>query len=153
MGERKGRAHFCLVPGGTSPWTNQLYESFFCGCIPVILSDEYEVAFQHILKWPTFSIKWPESAVSELYDFLHAFDGARLREMKAAVDATSCWFDYYSESADCSPYLGVLSALEERRQRLHALPWRRFWNGGETVGSAPKRTTRFHSHADETFML
>ena len=44
--ELKGRSRFCLVPGGTSPWTNHLYESFFAGCIPVILSDEYEVAFQ-----------------------------------------------------------------------------------------------------------
>lgn len=21
----KGRSHFCLIPAGTSPWTNQLY--------------------------------------------------------------------------------------------------------------------------------
>ncbi|CAE8588209.1 unnamed protein product [Polarella glacialis] len=47
--ERKGNSHFCLIPGGTSPWTNQLYESILCGCIPVILSDEYEVAFA--CKW------------------------------------------------------------------------------------------------------
>ncbi|CAE7874570.1 CNNM3, partial [Symbiodinium microadriaticum] len=35
--ERKGDSHFCLVPAGTSPWTNHLYESFYAGCIPVIL--------------------------------------------------------------------------------------------------------------------
>ncbi|CAE8585336.1 unnamed protein product, partial [Polarella glacialis] len=40
--ERKGDSHFCLVPAGTSPWTNHLYESFHAGCVPVILSDEYE---------------------------------------------------------------------------------------------------------------
>ncbi len=33
-----GASHFCLVPMGTSSWTNHLYESFFAGCIPVILS-------------------------------------------------------------------------------------------------------------------
>merc|ERR1711963_782030 len=38
--ERKGNSHFCLVPAGTSPWTNHLYESFYTGCVPVILSDE-----------------------------------------------------------------------------------------------------------------
>ena len=34
----KGASHFCLVPMGTSSWTNHLYEAFFAGCIPVILS-------------------------------------------------------------------------------------------------------------------
>ena len=66
--ERKGDAHFCLVPAGTSPWTNHLYESFYTGCIPVILSDEYKPAFYDLLPWDLFSIKWPEAAVGpELY--------------------------------------------------------------------------------------
>lgn len=43
--ELKGAAHFCLVPAGTSPWTNHLYESLYAGCVPVILSDEYSVAY------------------------------------------------------------------------------------------------------------
>ena len=48
---------------GTSPWTNHLYESFYAGCIPVILSDEYEVAFAADLPWQKFSIKWPETGL------------------------------------------------------------------------------------------
>ena len=78
--ERKGDSHFCLVPAGTSPWTNHLYESFYAGCIPVILSDEYELAFMNDLPWEKFSIKWPESLVcdddecntSSLYEYLRA---------------------------------------------------------------------------------
>ena len=61
--ELKGSAHFCLVPAGTSPWTNHLYESLFAGCVPVILSDEYWVAFRADLPWDEFSVKWPEAAV------------------------------------------------------------------------------------------
>ena len=41
VGLGMGDSLFCLVPGGTSPWTNHLYESFFAGCIPVIISDLY----------------------------------------------------------------------------------------------------------------
>merc|ERR1712176_1412859 len=86
--ELKGRSHFCLIPAGTSPWTNHLYESFFCGCIPVILSDEYEVAFQGQLEWPRFSIKWPEASVGDaLYDHLSSFTKDELQEMKAEVDS------------------------------------------------------------------
>merc|ERR1712217_468077 len=94
--ERKGRSHFCLVPGGTSPWTNHLYESFFSGCIPVILSDEYEVAFQSVIDWRALSIKWPESQVGPpLYDYLRSFPASRLQAMKALIDKHRCWFDLY----------------------------------------------------------
>jgi hypothetical protein len=32
-------ARFCLVPRGLSPWTLRTYETFFSGCVPVIISD------------------------------------------------------------------------------------------------------------------
>eukprot|EP00929_Paragymnodinium_shiwhaense_P038453 TRINITY_DN20310_c0_g1_i1.p1 TRINITY_DN20310_c0_g1~~TRINITY_DN20310_c0_g1_i1.p1 ORF type:complete len:563 (-),score=62.91 TRINITY_DN20310_c0_g1_i1:404-2092(-) len=142
--ERKGRSHFCLIPGGTSPWTNHLYESFFSGCIPVIISDEYEVAFQHLLDWPQFSIKWPESAVDELYATLESFSPAELAAMKAKVDEHACWFNYFTEDPACSPYVAVLRTLaEKKRHRKMRQP--RFWNvvAGVTKDK-PQRTTRFH---------
>merc|ERR1712187_854448 len=150
-------AHFCLIPGGTSPWTNHLYESFFCGCIPVILSDEYEVAFQHALDWSKLSIKWPEAAVGdELYDFLRSFSPAHVKQMKEEVDRNSCWFDYYSDDPGCSPYLAVLSALEERRRRFPPHQGR-FWNTGPLLAKVDvwARTTRFHVGLglNESFML
>eukprot|EP00928_Gymnodinium_smaydae_P096247 TRINITY_DN8458_c0_g1_i2.p1 TRINITY_DN8458_c0_g1~~TRINITY_DN8458_c0_g1_i2.p1 ORF type:complete len:552 (-),score=116.42 TRINITY_DN8458_c0_g1_i2:27-1682(-) len=156
--ERKGRAHFCLIPGGTSPWTNHLYESFFCGCIPVILSDEYEVAFQHEIAWPSLSIKWPEAKVDQLYDHLRSYSAERLREMKEEVDRQACWFDYFSDNPRCSPYLAVLRQLEERKRNFPA-HFGRFWNADEalkTGGSPavpPARTTRFHSREGEAFVL
>lgn len=158
--ERKGRSHFCLVPGGTSPWTNHLYESFFCGCVPVILSDEYEVAFQHVLPWPTLSIKWPEAAVGDLYEFLRTFPRDKLAKMKAEVDRHACWFDYMSEDPTCSPYLAVISALEERKRRFPSYHGR-FWNAEVALtranrssgGVPPRRATRFHVLDEEAFQL
>jgi len=155
--ERKGRSHFCLIPGGTSPWTNHLYESFFCGCIPVILSDEYEVAFQHVLDWPRFSVKWPEAAVGpKLYEFLRSFTAEDLQAMKHEVDQHACWFDYYSELPDCSPFLAVIRALEERKQHFPPTAGR-FWNAEAALNglhpSLPSRTTRFHVNGNETFLL
>jgi len=151
--ERKGRSHFCLIPGGTSPWTNQLYESFFSGCIPVILSDEYEVAFQHVLDWSRFSIKWPEAAADDrLYEFLRSFTMPQLEAMKRGVDENACWFDYYSELDDCSPFYAVLQALEERK-RWFPVSQGRFWNAAPILESQDpsllKRTTRFHSWGEE----
>ncbi|CAE7212047.1 RPS3A [Symbiodinium sp. CCMP2456] len=129
--EIKGNAHFCLIPAGTSPWTNQLYESIQCGCIPVILSDEYEVAFQHLIDWRRISIKWPEALVGkELYEFLASISLETIAAMKADVDDHSCWFDYFSTQPDCSPYAAVLAALVDRRERRLQVyrHWQRFWN-------------------------
>eukprot|EP00439_Symbiodinium_sp_Y106_P013833 s6928_g1.t6 len=158
--EIKGNAHFCLIPAGTSPWTNQLYESIQCGCIPVILSDEYEVAFQHLIDWRRISIKWPEALVGkELYEFLASFSLETIAAMKADVDDHSCWFDYFSTQPDCSPYAAVLAALVDRRERRLQVyrHWERFWNvpksAGRQSGRTARRTTRFHTLANETFLI
>lgn len=130
--ERMGSSHFCLVPMGTSSWTNHLYEAFFAGCVPVILSDDFQVPFDDIINWPDFSVKWPMSDVSmDLYKYLLATPIQVLRKMKAAVDAHACWFDYHQTyeppGEECSPYLGMIRMLERKRPLLPRSPgpfWR-----------------------------
>eukprot|EP00929_Paragymnodinium_shiwhaense_P032577 TRINITY_DN18029_c1_g2_i3.p1 TRINITY_DN18029_c1_g2~~TRINITY_DN18029_c1_g2_i3.p1 ORF type:complete len:639 (-),score=90.92 TRINITY_DN18029_c1_g2_i3:704-2500(-) len=161
--ERKGDSHFCLVPAGTSPWTNHLYESFFAGCIPVILSDEYEVAFQDELDWPSFSIKWPEADTGEkLYDYLmelvQYFPG-RIHEMKQSLEDHACWVNWYSMDAQCNPYLLITRRLKKLLHGRRSKP--RFWSGdAEKLGSEAadpplvfahlRRPTRFKSSEDES---
>jgi len=126
---RKGDSHFCLVPGGLSPWTNHLYESFFAGCIPVIISDEYQVAFDD-LPWENFSIKFPEKHVGpSLYKYLEWLvlnDPDSVRAMKFNLERHACWFDYYSEDPDCSPYLRTMRFLEKKLELRPA--FHRWWN-------------------------
>mmetsp|Transcript_25662 Transcript_25662/g.51793 ORF Transcript_25662/g.51793 Transcript_25662/m.51793 type:complete len:513 (-) Transcript_25662:77-1615(-) len=130
--EIMGRSHFCLVPMGTSSWTNHLYEAFFAGCIPVIISDGFRVPFESFLRWPEFSVKWPMADISmELHDFLAGIQPWRLQQMKALVDAHACWFDYHLiiEPPDgaCSPYLGLIRDLERRRAFLPRRSPAPFW--------------------------
>lgn len=95
--ERMGRSHFCLVPRGSSAWTIHLYESFFFGCVPVILSDELEVPFQGIVNWPSFSLKWPEDRVGpELLERLRSIPLDRIATMKSNLEAAACWFDFHA---------------------------------------------------------
>lgn len=136
--ERKGDSHFCLVPAGTSPWTNHLYESFYAGCIPVILSDEYEVAFLDELQWQEFSIKWPEAEVGDsLYRYLHdltQYYPNKVASMKANVERNACWFNWYSVDLNCNPYLLIQRRLKRLLQIRTSRP--RFWNcDGEAVGN------------------
>ena len=57
----------CIMPYFAGPRDGQwgchemliCEESIHCGCIPVILSDEYEVAFQHVIAaWHVFVTSW-----------------------------------------------------------------------------------------------
>ena len=90
---------------GTSSWTNHLYESFFAGCIPVILSDDFELPFQGTVPWEELSIKWPMHEVANgLYEHLRSVPVEKLRAMKAKVDEYACAFDFHRQlNPDCSP--------------------------------------------------
>merc|ERR1712060_1027230 len=60
--ERIVDCQFCLVPKGVGFTNGRLMESFFSGCIPVILSDAMVVPFQTFVDWPAFSIKETDHA-------------------------------------------------------------------------------------------
>merc|ERR1712137_1045002 len=90
-----GLSRFCLVPAGLTAWTIHLYEAFFFGCIPVILSDELTVPFQDEIDWPRLSLQVPTTMnMSELHAKLSAFSFARLEDMYRRIETVRCWFDY-----------------------------------------------------------
>lgn len=94
--QRMGRTHFCLVPRGSSAWTIHLYESFFFGCIPVIISDFLDVPFQNVVDWPALSIKWPEEKVGpELLSYLRSIPLDRIAKMKQNLEDAACFFDFH----------------------------------------------------------
>eukprot|EP00929_Paragymnodinium_shiwhaense_P025379 TRINITY_DN15362_c0_g2_i2.p1 TRINITY_DN15362_c0_g2~~TRINITY_DN15362_c0_g2_i2.p1 ORF type:complete len:610 (+),score=114.02 TRINITY_DN15362_c0_g2_i2:149-1831(+) len=114
--EIMGSSHFCLVPVGTSSWTNHLYTSFHAGCIPFILSDNFVLPFQNLIDWPSLSIRWPEDQVGEtmFYYILDLVNNRRhlVEEMKKKVDENACWFDWYNFDAECSPYSAMVKDVE-----------------------------------------
>merc|ERR1719193_707400 len=54
---RMGSAKFCLVPKGKSAWSLRLYEALFANCVPVILSDHWEIPFSNFIDISEFVIK------------------------------------------------------------------------------------------------
>lgn len=129
--EIMGDSHFCIVPEGTSSWTNHLYESFFAGCIPLILSDRFVLPFQDLIDWPGLSIRWPQDEVgANMYNYIRDLvlnRGDVVREMKRRVEAAACWFDFYAIDGACSPYRGFIHELEMRKRAmpryLHPTHW------------------------------
>ncbi|CAE6940996.1 Mgat1 [Symbiodinium sp. CCMP2456] len=116
---RVGDCIFCLVPKGVGYTNGRLFEAFFAGCIPVILSDAMVVPFQAFLPWPDFSMKLPMDDVARAVHLLRAMPSARIAQMQESLLENACWFDYYSQDPSCSPYEGVLRVLEMQQDRPH----------------------------------
>merc|ERR1711924_116759 len=129
--EIMGNSHFCIIPEGTSSWTNHLYESFYAGCIPFILSDNFVLPFQDLIPWDKISVRWPQTSVDKtMYAFIYDLVHNRrplVEAMHESVVASACWFDWYAFDEDCSPYRGILHALENRKRAmpryLHPQHW------------------------------
>lgn len=114
-----GTSHFCLVPKGRGWWTVRLFETFYAGCIPVILSDDQELPFEDFLDWSRFSLKWPMRQLEGLHEHLRGLQRdrpERLAALHQRLREVACWFDYHGPDSDrCSPYLGLLRELARRR--------------------------------------
>ncbi|KAF8009923.1 hypothetical protein BT93_J0792 [Corymbia citriodora subsp. variegata] len=69
-------AKFCICPGKSevnSPW---IAESIHYGCVPVIMSDYYDLPFNDILDWRKFSVILKESDVYQLKHILQNISDA-----------------------------------------------------------------------------
>jgi len=115
-----GDSRFCFVPAGLTAWSVHLFESFFHGCIPVIISDESLMPFQDLMDWNLFSIKVPRTAdFTQLYHHLEAIPYRKRVDMQGHLINKRCWFDYsrWTEH-DCSPYVALLWQLAARHKQL-----------------------------------
>ena len=45
-----GNARFCLAPRGRAAWSVRFFEALWAGCVPVLLSDYYEVPFEALFE-------------------------------------------------------------------------------------------------------
>jgi len=86
---------FCFVPRGKSGWSSRFFQTFFAGCVPVILNDLYEPPFGELLDLPSAMIKWPMTEVKELVTHLRQIRDERaqvLYDLQEAGRALRCWY-------------------------------------------------------------
>merc|ERR1711907_357678 len=88
-----GNARFCFVPKGKSAWSLRFFEALFANCVPVVLSDHWELPFEAFMPLPSFVVKWPMGDVGDkLLDYLQEVpDDVVDAYMKAARD-WRCWY-------------------------------------------------------------
>ncbi|KAI8536440.1 hypothetical protein RHMOL_Rhmol10G0257300 [Rhododendron molle] len=64
------KTKFCICPGGSQVNSARITDSIHYGCIPVILSNYYDLPFNDILDWRKFSVILKENDVYRLKQIL-----------------------------------------------------------------------------------
>ncbi|XP_051127396.1 probable glycosyltransferase At5g03795 [Andrographis paniculata] len=64
------RTKFCICPGGSQVNSARITDSIHYGCIPVILSNYYDLPFNNIVNWHKFSVVLKETDVYQLKQIL-----------------------------------------------------------------------------------
>lgn len=118
--ELMGNSQFCFSPRGQSSWTLRFYESFFAGCIPVILADSIELPFADVLDYSKFTIKWPMTRIdSDLVEYLRSVPLEVREEMVARGREIRCLFVYNVDVTSCNAFAAIMHQLETRKRKFH----------------------------------
>jgi len=134
-----GNAKFCFVPKGKSAWSLRFYEALFANCVPVVLSDYWELPFEDFLNVPSFVIKWPMEDVGDsLLDFLNRQPLTVLEAYMKSSRQLRCWYVY-------PPLLHEIEADPDNDQLYKVCPNLRTENAFEGIVRLLDRKRRTYS--------
>ena len=73
----------------------RLIELMLFGCVPVIVSDAYELPLAWFLDWSKFSIRVPESEYENIHSYI---ESANWRELHSNLGRVLSFFVYHKNS-------------------------------------------------------
>ncbi|CAE7442355.1 unnamed protein product [Symbiodinium sp. CCMP2592] len=95
MHEAYGDSRFCFVPRGKSGWSLRFFEVIFAGCIPVMISDKWELPFEDFLDVTRFVIKWPSTQIGpQLLSYLRSLPDSVVQNYMDEAERIRCWYFY-----------------------------------------------------------
>ena len=107
---------FCLCPEGWHAWNPRPYQAVQLGCIPVLLSDEIELAFEEVLDYSKFMLRIRPSDVAKLKSILQSVAPEEVGRMQRELERVWRLFSYGSQGL--APHM-VLKMLARRKTPHH----------------------------------
>jgi hypothetical protein len=88
-----------------------MYDSFMLGCLPVIIADDMELPFEHLLSYRSFSVKIMESQIAQLKEILLAIPDFAIRQMQQQLSRVWKAFSWQRPTESGDAFHAVLASL------------------------------------------
>ena len=109
-------SQFCLCPEGWHAWNPRPYQAVILGCIPVLLSEEIELAFEDTIDYSKFMVRIRPGDVSKLKTILKSIDSSEIEAMQSEMERIWRLFSYGPNGL--APHM-ILDALGRKRTPNH----------------------------------
>ena len=76
---------FCLVPRGRRLGSFRFLETLQAGCLPVILSNGWQLPFAEVLDWSAASLSMDERQLMQVPELLHSVPGPEVSQSQASM--------------------------------------------------------------------
>ncbi|KMZ70368.1 UDP-Xyl: xylogalacturonan beta-1,3-xylosyltransferase, family GT47 [Zostera marina] len=109
------RTKFCICPGGSQVNSARITDSIHYGCVPVILSNYYDLPFNDILDWKKFSLILTENDVYELKSILKSISDEDFAALHKGLMEIQKHFEWHSPPVRFDAFHMVMYDLWLRR--------------------------------------
>ena len=103
---------FCLVPRGRRLGSFRFLETLQAGCLPVILSNGWQLPFDEVIDWSSASFSIDERQLLQVPEILHAVSGPEVFSRRQQTQVV--WENYLSSVEKI-----VLTSLNILQDRVH----------------------------------
>jgi len=113
---------FCLVPRGRRLGSFRFLETLQAGCLPVILSNSWQLPFDEVIDWSSASLSLDERMLLQVPEMLHTVSGP---EVFSRRQQTQVIWDNYLSSVEKIVLTSLLIIQERVHPQLarHASVW------------------------------
>lgn len=76
------QSKYCLVPKGDTPSSKRFYDAIIYGCIPVVISDHFQPAFDKtLIDWSKCTVRIPQRKILNIEKTLRRISDKKYKEM------------------------------------------------------------------------
>ncbi len=104
---------FCLAPEGWHPWSPRPYYAVLLGCVPVVLSERQELAFEDVVPYDRIAVWVRPPDIADLNDVLRTIDVDEALDKIRLMERI--WPLFWYEGPQGLALDAILAALSKRK--------------------------------------